>query len=35
MDHRIVCKALELDRRELPDHPRIEPIMQKQVGEAW
>ena len=35
MDHRIVRKALELDGRELPDHPRIEPIMQEQVGEAW
>ncbi len=33
MDHRIVCKALERDRRELPDHPRIKPVMQKQVGE--
>ena len=34
MDHRIVRKALELDGREGPLHPGIEPIVQKQVGEA-
>ena len=34
MDHRIVRKALELDGRELPAYPGIEPIMQEQVGEA-
>ena len=35
MDHRIVCKPLERDRRKLPDHPRIQRIMQEQVGEDW
>jgi hypothetical protein len=33
MDHRIVREALELDGRESPRHPGIEPVVQKQVGE--
>ena len=33
MDHRIVREALELDGGMLLGHPRIEAIMQKQVGE--
>ena len=37
VDHRVVCKMLELDGRELSDHPGIEPIVQKQVSvsEDW
>jgi hypothetical protein len=33
VDHHIVCEAFEPDPGELPNHPQIEAVVQKQVGD--